>query len=178
MHIEKTDIGPRAFSAENKSNSPCFFCSMKRRKRLFERCKDYGLTHLAFGHTADDLVTTFFMNMFNGGRVEAMRSSEPFFEGRLQVIRPMLLVEKQVVIRAARAWGLPVSKNPCPASTTSRRSQVDGWLSDKWSEEPKARRNAFNALRRWQLDLDMKLPYECDDTPSSKSSGFKNNNTD
>ena len=40
---------------------------MLRRTRLFEVCQRYGLTHLAFGHNADDLVTTFFMNLVQNG---------------------------------------------------------------------------------------------------------------
>lgn len=60
-HVEVTDFGPRGHSSENRKNSACFYCAMLRRTRLFELCRQYGLTHLAFGHNADDLVTTFFI---------------------------------------------------------------------------------------------------------------------
>jgi tRNA(Ile)-lysidine synthase TilS/MesJ len=87
-HLEVTDHGMRAHTDENCTSSPCFFCAMHRRKRLFELCRDYNLTHLAFGHTADDLVASFFMNLCQNGRVEGMSMREPFFGGKILVIRP------------------------------------------------------------------------------------------
>ncbi len=103
-HIEVTDHGPRGHSPENRRNSACFYCAMLRRTRLFEVCQRYGLTHLAFGHNADDLVTTFFMNLVQNGRVEGMGMCDDFFKGALKVIRPLLLVEKPDIIKAARRW--------------------------------------------------------------------------
>ena len=46
-HLEVTDFGPHAHSAENQRRSPCFRCAWLRRKRLFELCSQYRLTHLA-----------------------------------------------------------------------------------------------------------------------------------
>lgn len=66
-HLEVTDHGPRAHTEENRRNSPCFYCARLRRKRLFALCGQYGLTHLAFGHNADDLVTSFLMNLVQTG---------------------------------------------------------------------------------------------------------------
>lgn len=154
LHVENTDIGPRAFSAENRKNSPCFFCSMHRRKRLFALCKRYRLSHLALGHNADDLLATFFMNMLQGGRVEGLRSSDDFFGGELKVVRPLLLLEKAVMIRAAKAWKLPVVENPCPACGQTRRAQVESWSKELLAHSPEFRRNAMAALTRWQLELD------------------------
>ncbi|WP_034642333.1 tRNA lysidine(34) synthetase [Desulfovibrio inopinatus] len=150
-HVEITDFGPRAHSDENKKNSACFYCGMLRRKRLFALCRQYNLTHLAFGHTATDLVSTFFMNLFQTGRVDGMSATEPFFHGRLQVIRPMLLVEKPMIIKAARAWELPVTENVCPSAHSSTRSDVENWLEDVFHQAPRKRTNVYNALRKWQL---------------------------
>jgi Predicted ATPase of the PP-loop superfamily implicated in cell cycle control len=71
-HIEMTPYGPEAHSAKNLRRSACFRCSWLRRKRLFELCAQYGATHLALGHNADDLVQTFFMNLCRNGRVDGM----------------------------------------------------------------------------------------------------------
>lgn len=123
-HLEVTDHGPRAHTDENRKASPCFFCAMHRRKRLFELCRDYNLTHLAFGHTADDLVASFFMNLCQNGRVEGMSMREPFFGGRLLVIRPLMLLEKKTIIRAAKDWKLPIWKNACPSADKTRRTNI------------------------------------------------------
>ncbi len=151
-HIELTDHGPRAHSPENRKNSACFFCSMLRRKRLFDLCREYGLTHLAFGHNADDLVVTFFMNVVQNGRVDGMSACEDFFGGRLKVIRPALLVEKSFIRAAARQWGLPVWQNDCPSAGDTRRSEVHNWLQLEMGRDKQVRHNIFNALTRWQMD--------------------------
>lgn len=159
-HIELTDHGPRAHSDENRKNSPCFFCSMLRRKRLFDLCSEYGLTHLAFGHNADDLVVTFFMNVVQNGRVDGLSASEDFFGGRLKVIRPALLVEKSFMRTAARQWELPIWKNDCPSSGSTRRTEIHDWLKLEMGRDKRIRNNVFNALTRYQLDR-----HEADLTP-------------
>ncbi len=151
-HIDVTDHGPHAHSEENQRNSPCFRCAWLRRKRLFELCMQYNLTHLAFGHTADDLVHTFFMNLCQNGRVDGMSMNESFFDGRLQVIRPMLLVEKKHVVRAARQWDLPIWKNPCPSAGSTKRSEMEDKLKDLYTVYKDAQRCVYNGLSRWQLE--------------------------
>ncbi|MBN2141312.1 MAG: tRNA 2-thiocytidine biosynthesis TtcA family protein [Desulfovibrionaceae bacterium] len=151
-HLEVTDFGPRAHSKENLKRSPCFLCSRLRRKRLFDLCRRYRLSHLAFGHTADDLLDTFFMNLMQNGRVEGLSISEPFFNGRLQVVRPALLLEKGLLRTAARQWGLPIQENPCPSNGRTKRDQIHSWLARTWSGDKRIRNNLLNGLVRWQLD--------------------------
>lgn len=155
-HIEITDHGPRAHSPENRRNSACFYCSWLRRKRLFELCGHYNLTHLAFGHNADDLVATFLMNLFQNGRVDGMSMKEDFFGGRLKVIRPLMLVEKADIARAVRQWGLTVWSNPCPSAGNTRRSEVMEEFKTLCKGSKDMKHNVFNALCRWQLDLTQK----------------------
>lgn len=152
-HIEVTDHGPVAHSPANLRNSPCFYCAKLRRTRLFELCKQYGLTHLAFGHNADDMVTTFFMNLVQTGRVDGMSMKEAFFGGRLTVIRPMMLVEKPVIARAVKQWNLPVWTNPCPSAFDSRRSEMTAEVKELCKGSKFAKANIFNGLIRWQLGL-------------------------
>ncbi len=154
-HIDVTDHGPHAHSEENTAKSACFRCAWLRRKRLFELCDQYSLTHLAFGHTADDLVHTFFMNLCQNGRVEGMSMNEPFFKGQLQVIRPMLLLEKKHVLRAARQWELPMWKNPCPSAGHTKRSQIEEKVQDLYGVYKDAQRCVYNGLIRWQLEKHM-----------------------
>jgi tRNA(Ile)-lysidine synthase TilS/MesJ len=152
-HIESTDYGPRGHSEENKKKSACFYCAMLRRKRLFDLCDAYKLTHLALGHTVDDLAVTFFMNIFQNGKVYGMDPAKNFFQGRLKVIRPLLYLEKKTVVKAAKDFGLPIWKNPCPSADTSKRAETSAWLKSEWAKDPRIKRNVINALRRMQLDL-------------------------
>ncbi|MGE4298711.1 MAG: ATP-binding protein [Desulfovibrionaceae bacterium] len=152
-HLEVADHGPRAHSDENRKNSACFFCCRLRRNVLFDLCRRYGLTHLALGHNSDDLAATFFMNMFQTGRVEGLSIKEAFFGGRLTMIRPLLWVDKATIRRACAAWGLPVWHNPCPSADHTARSRTTAWLQQRFRENSYTKQNVFNALRRWQLDL-------------------------
>jgi tRNA(Ile)-lysidine synthase TilS/MesJ len=150
VHAETSDMGPRAHTAENRKNSPCFFCSWRRRKHLFQLVDTYGLTHLALGHTADDLVQTFFLNLLYQGRVEGLYAKESFFHGRFELIRPLLHVEKRLVRKAVGDWELPVWANPCPSAETSKRSEVDDWLQSLWAGNSKMRKSVYSALKRWE----------------------------
>lgn len=152
-HLETTDHGPRAHSPENRKASACFYCAMLRRKRLFELCREYGLTHLAFGHTADDLVSTFFMNLCQNARVEGMSMREPFFRGGLLVIRPLMLVEKRAVAKAARDWGLPIWANPCPSAGKTRRAGIIDDLARMTGEHKGMQARIRAGLVRWQFGL-------------------------
>ena len=156
LHVEMSDFGPRAHTDENRKSSPCFFCSMHRRKRLFELCRDYGLTHLAFGHNADDNVVTFFMNIFQNGRADGMTASESFFGGALQVVRPTMLLDKKTVIKAAGQWELPVWENTCPSNGATKRDEVHAWLRNAWKGDKRIKNNVFNAITRQQVDLTSK----------------------
>lgn len=151
-HLELTNYGIHAHSEENLLKSPCFRCAWLRRKRLFELCNQYKLSHLAFGHNADDLVHTFFMNMCQNGRVDGLSMSEDFFSGKLRVIRPLLLVEKKFILNASRQWSLPIWANPCPSAGKSKRSQIETSLDEFYNVYKDAKRCVFNALCRWQLD--------------------------
>lgn len=152
-HVELTDFGPRGHSSENRKHSACFYCAMLRRTRLFELCRQYKLTHLAFGHTADDLVTTFFMNLVQNGRVDGMNLKESFFRGELMVIRPLLLVEKADIIRAARQWALPVWTNACPSAGHSRRAEYEARVRMLHGDDRMLKKNLYNGLCKWQLAL-------------------------
>ena len=124
---------------------------MLRRTRLFEVCQRYGLTHLAFGHNADDLVTTFFMNLVQNWRVEGMGMCDDFFKGALKVIRPLLLVEKPDIIKAARRWELPVWSNPCPSAGKTNRANFQAKIDALHGGDKMLKTNLFNGLCRWQL---------------------------
>jgi tRNA(Ile)-lysidine synthase TilS/MesJ len=152
-HAEITRHGPRAHSEENRKASACFYCAMLRRRRLFELCRQYNLTHLAFGHNADDLISSFMLNLCQTGRVEGMGMKEAFFGGKLTVIRPLMLIEKKLISRAVKQWGLPVWSNPCPSAGHTRRSDIMRDLDTLCLGHANRRKNIVNGLCRWQTEI-------------------------
>ncbi|MBZ4648296.1 MAG: PP-loop domain protein [Desulfomicrobiaceae bacterium] len=151
-HVEVTDFGPRAHSSENRKNSPCFYCAHLRRKRLFTLCRQYNLTHLAMGHTADDLTTTFFLNLVQTGKVYGLMPKERYFGGQLTMIRPLILVEKKLIRQAARKWNLPVWENPCPSKDDTARSRMLDAVRALCQHDPRRLTNVFQGLQRWQME--------------------------
>ena len=150
-HIEIGDIGLRAHSAENKKKSTCFFCAWHRRKRLFELCKRYNLTHLAFGHHADDLITTFFMNLVQTGKVWTLPAKERYFDGQLTLLRPLLLLEKKEIELACKQWNLPITENLCPSSGKTLRTEIAKDIQTLIKKNKNRKTNIKNGLLRWQL---------------------------
>jgi tRNA(Ile)-lysidine synthase TilS/MesJ len=157
-HIAVTDFGPRAHSPENRKRSACFWCAWNRRKLLFDLCSRYRLSHLAMGHNADDLVSTFALNLVQGGRVEALSSRESFFGGKLLLVRPLLFVEKKVIRKAAKDWRLPVFDNPCPSAASSRRKELAERMRLLTGGDKRLDANIVSALCRFQLDRDLGKP--------------------
>ncbi len=151
-HLELTDHGLEAHSEKNKRNSACFRCAWLRRKRLFDLCRSYKLSHLALGHNLEDLASTFFLNLCRNGRVEGMKPCESFFQGRLTMIRPLLFVEKKFIRSAARQWNLPVWANACPSSGKTARSEMEAQIKALEGAIKDSRRSILNALSRWQLE--------------------------
>lgn len=149
-HIEINSFGIMAHSQENQKKTPCFICAWNRRKRLFELCNKYNLTHLALGHNADDLVDTFMLNIFRNGRVSALPFKESFFKGKILMIRPLLMVDKKYLHQAAKQWQLPIWKNSCPTSGKSSRSQMRFLLKQINDQIPEAKNSITSALVRWQ----------------------------
>lgn len=159
-HTEVTEHGLLAHSEENRTKSPCYYCAFLRRKRLFELCREHNLSHLAFGHNADDLVSTFLLNLVQTGRIDGMSMCEPFFGGLLTVIRPLAMVEKQHIIKAAKLWELPIFSNPCPSANTTKRTDLLVKLDEFCKESQNGRRNVYQGIIRWQLQKHLLKPEE------------------
>jgi len=146
FHMEETDFGPYAHGPENRGKSPCFLCSMLRRKRLFELADRLDCTKIALGHNRDDLVETFFLNLLYVGELSTMVPRQEMFGGKITIIRPLALVEKRKIDRLARELRLPVTQNLCPSAGFTKRQEVKDLLERTYAMNPKIRGNIMRAL--------------------------------
>lgn len=144
--VEHTQHGPLAHSDANREN-PCFLCSRLRRKRLFEISSDHGFSKLALGHHKDDLIETLFMNIFYAGEISTMMPKQPFFDGKLTVIRPMAYVGEDAIRRFARRQGFSCPDNPCPSAGRSKRREIKEMLQPVYRRNRKVRGNIFRSMR-------------------------------
>lgn len=146
FHMEDTDFGIVAHSAQNRGKSPCFLCAMWRRKRLFQLTAALGCNKLALGHNQDDLIETFFLNLCYSGEMSTMVPKQEMFKGQLTIIRPLAMVPKDKVQRLAQELKLPISENPCPSAGKTRREAIKSLLTTLYSTDHRIRDNIFHGL--------------------------------
>jgi len=144
--LELTDYGILAHSRENREN-PCFLCSRLRRKRLFEIAEQCGCHTIALGHNKDDIIETLFINIFYAGEISTMLPSQFFFKGKFKVIRPLALVEKDVIRQFAKKENFPEFINPCPSAGKTKRQEIKEMLERFYKSNKKIKGNIFRALR-------------------------------
>jgi tRNA 2-thiocytidine biosynthesis protein TtcA len=143
--IIRTEIGPKAHGPENREN-PCFLCSRLRRKALFELAAEMGCNKMAFGHHKDDLIETFFLNIFYGASISTMLPVQTFFKGKLTVIRPFYMIDWAWIQRYAKAMAWPEIDLGCPTAGASRREDIKNMLNHFYRGNKKIKGNIFHAL--------------------------------
>lgn len=155
IRIEYTDIGMAAHSDANREN-PCFLCARKRRQRLFEKADDLGCNKIALGHNKDDIIETLFLNMFYAGEMSTMQPRQPFFQGRLTVIRPLAYTDEADVQRFSKQMDWPVVENPCPSAGNSKRAVVKAMLERLCKSNDKIKGNIFRAMRNIKAEYQLR----------------------
>lgn len=151
LRIEHTDYGRQGHSEENREN-PCFLCSRLRRKRLFELANELGCNKLALGHHMDDIIETLFLNMCYSGEISTMVPCQPFFKGKLSVIRPLAFLDESTINQFAEDHGFPEFKNPCPTASISKRDEIKKMLNSLYQRNKKIKGNIFRAMSHVKLD--------------------------
>lgn len=143
--IEKTDHGVVAHSEENREN-PCFLCSRLRRKRLFEIAEENGCRSIALGHSKDDIIETLFINMFYAGKMATMNPRQSFFDGALDIIRPLSYVEENEIVSYGRNRNLPVFVNTCPSAHVTKRTEIRQMLENLYKTNKHIKGNIFRSM--------------------------------
>jgi tRNA 2-thiocytidine biosynthesis protein TtcA len=146
FRVIESDIGPKAHGAQNREN-PCFLCSRLRRKLLFQTAEEVGCNRMAFGHHKDDLIETFFLNVFYGASISTMVPVQDFFGGKLTVIRPFYLVDEALIRRYAQLMDWPEINLDCPTAGSSKRGEIKNMLKHFYKSNRKIKGNIFHALQ-------------------------------
>lgn len=155
VHIEHTDHGLIAHSDQNREN-PCFLCSRLRRRRLFEVAREMNCSKLALAHNKDDLIETYFLNICYAGETSTMVPYQPFFQGKLTVIRPLAYADEDALSRFAAEMQWPVKENPCPSAGKTKRAEIKALLQALYRSNKKVKGNIFRAMRHVKMDYLLK----------------------
>ncbi len=110
---------------ETKKDKPqCFVCSWHRRKKLFEISEKLNCNKIALGHHLDDALETLLINMAYHSSISSMPASLNMFDGRIQLIRPMILLTDKEIKEFANLHNFPTEKEICPWSDKTKRKQA------------------------------------------------------
>ena len=126
----------------------CSLCSRLRRGALYTYAAENGFTKIALGHHRDDIVATFFLNMFHGSKLKAMPPKLKSDDGRNIVIRPLAYVREQDIVSYAALRQFPIIPcNLCGSQEQLQRKQIRRML-DEWEKQSPGRiENIFGALQ-------------------------------
>ncbi|WP_461307959.1 tRNA 2-thiocytidine(32) synthetase TtcA [Albidovulum sp.] len=125
----------------------CALCSRLRRGNLYRIAREEGCSAVVLGHHRDDILETFFLNLFHGGRLATMPPKLLNEEGDLFVYRPLAFVAEADCRRFVAAMNYPVIPcDLCGSQEGLQRQQVKALL-DEWERRSPGRRQVmFRAL--------------------------------
>jgi tRNA 2-thiocytidine biosynthesis protein TtcA len=113
----------------------CSLCSRLRRGVLYTTAKELGATKIALGHHKEDILETFFLNLFFAGKLEAMPAKFKADSGENVVIRPLAYCHEKDIARYASLRAFPIIPcNLCGSQPNMQRKVIKQMLA-KWEEE-------------------------------------------
>ncbi|MEM6589687.1 MAG: tRNA 2-thiocytidine(32) synthetase TtcA [Pseudomonadota bacterium] len=135
----------------------CALCSRLRRGNLYRIAREEGCSAVVLGHHRDDILETFFMNLFHGGRLATMPPKLVNEEGDLFVYRPLSLVAEEDCEKFAAAMNYPIIPcDLCGSQDGLQRQQVkrilDGWEANSPGRRQVIFRSLMNARPSHLLD--------------------------
>ena len=115
----------------------CAMCSRLRRGNLYRIAREEGCSAVVLGHHRDDILETFFMNLFHGGRLATMPPKLVNDQGDLFVYRPPFFRGRKRLRKIQRGDELPdyslrSMRFPRRSATPASQSHI-GWLGSQQS---------------------------------------------
>ena len=135
FHIETQDTYSIVKKVVPEGKTLCSLCSRLRRGILYTVARRLGATKIALGHHRDDIVATFFLNMFFGAKLKAMPPKLVSDNGEFMVIRPLAYAKESDLIRWAEQRQFPIIPcNLCGSQQHLQRKQVGNMLKE-WEKQ-------------------------------------------
>jgi tRNA 2-thiocytidine biosynthesis protein TtcA len=137
FHIIEQDTYSVVSRVIPEGKTMCSLCSRLRRGALYTYAAEHGFTKIALGHHRDDLVNTFFLNLFFHAKLSGMPPKLLSDDGKHVVIRPLAYVREADIEQYAALRAFPIIPcNLCGSQENLQRAQVKKMLQQWEAESP------------------------------------------
>ena len=148
FHIETQDTYSIVKKVIPEGKTMCSLCSRLRRGILYRVADELKITKIALGHHRDDMLQTFFLNMFFGGKLKGMPPKLVSDDGGHIVIRPLANVAEKDLTRWAAHRAFPIIPcTLCGSQENLQRKQIGNMLRDWEKQYPGRIESMFTALQ-------------------------------
>ncbi|ASY37365.1 tRNA 2-thiocytidine(32) synthetase TtcA [Taylorella equigenitalis] len=146
-HIENQDTYSIVKRVIPEGKTTCSLCSRLRRGILYRVSDELGCTKIALGHHRDDILATFFLNLFYAAKLKTMPPKLVSDDGKHMVIRPLAFVAEKDIILYAKQKAFPIIPcNLCGSQENLKRKEVGDMIRSWEKQSPKKVWNTFKAL--------------------------------
>ncbi|MBU6416232.1 MAG: tRNA 2-thiocytidine(32) synthetase TtcA [Xanthomonadaceae bacterium] len=147
LHVIEQDTYSVVTRVVPEGKTMCSLCSRLRRGALYAFAEREGFNKIALGHHRDDILATFFLNLFHGGALKAMPPKLLSDDGKHLLIRPLAYCREAEIAEYAAQRAFPIIPcNLCGSQENLQRKQVRRML-DAWEHEhPGRSETMFRAL--------------------------------
>jgi len=130
-----------------EGKTTCSLCSRLRRGIIYRVAREIGANKIALGHHKNDIVETFFMNMFFGSKLKSMPPKLLSDDQTNIVIRPLAYIEEKDIISFSKTMNYPIIPcNLCGSQENLQRNKVKSMLNSWEKEQPGRLNNIFQSL--------------------------------
>jgi tRNA 2-thiocytidine biosynthesis protein TtcA len=147
FHIIEQDTYSTVTRVIPAGKTMCSLCSRLRRGALYQWAAANGVTKIALGHHRDDILGTFFLNLFYQAQLKAMPPKLRSDDGRHVVIRPLAYCKETDIAEYATQRAFPIIPcNLCGSQENLQRKAVKRMMDDWEKQQPGRSENIFRAL--------------------------------
>ncbi|MCX5516064.1 tRNA 2-thiocytidine(32) synthetase TtcA [Kaistia algarum] len=145
--IERQDTYSVVMSKVPTGKTYCALCSRLRRGHLYRVAREEGCQAVVLGHHREDILETFFLNLFHGGKLATMPPKLVNEEGDLFVLRPLAYAAEDDIARFSAAMEFPIIPcDLCGSQEGLQRNQIKAMLADWEKKSPGRKETMLRAL--------------------------------
>ena len=146
-HIIERDTYSIVKAVVPEGKTTCGLCSRLRRGTLYGFADEIGANKIALGHHRDDILETFFLNMFYGGKLKSMPPKLVSDDGKNMVIRPLAYAREKDIAEYAELKQFPIIPcNLCGSQEHLQRQVIKEMLQGWDKSHPGRIETMFRAL--------------------------------